>query len=282
MLEQIVASLALRLSEMERQRLAARGTDSVAAHDLYLRGLFQESAFTREANREAMRFYEQALSIDPDYAMAYARIANILELNTRNGWSNDIHADIAKAVELTEKAVGLDPQNPNLHWSLGRSIARLRTPEALERGIKSLERAIELDSDFADAHAYLAVLYIADGRAEDGLKSVETAMRINPRYPFWYLFMRGMTRYVVEDYGSAIADFEAAAERSPTVLFVRWWLAASYAQAGQMEDAEWQFEEMQLMGFESTITTMIETQPIQDPGYLALYREGMRKVGIPE
>ena len=281
-LEQIVDSLALRLSETERRRLASHGTDSVAAHDFYLRGLFQESVFTREGNRQAMRFYEQALSIDPDYAMAYARIANILELNARNGWSGDVQADIAKAVELTEKAVALDPQNPNLHWSLGRATARLRTPEALQRGIKSLERAIELDPNFADAYAFLTVLYVADGRAEDGLKSVETAMRINPRYPFWYLFMRGMTRYVVEDYQSATTDFEAAAERSPTALFVRSWLAASYAQAGQMEDAEWQVEEMLIMGFEGTIAIIVETQPIQDPGYLSLYKEGLRKAGIPE
>jgi adenylate cyclase len=121
-LEKIVASLALRLSETERIRLAAKGTDSVAAHDLYLRGLFLESAFTREGNQEAKRVYEQVLAIDPDYALPYARIANILELNARNGWSVDVPADFAKALELSEKAVTLDPQNPNLHWSLSRSM----------------------------------------------------------------------------------------------------------------------------------------------------------------
>jgi hypothetical protein len=82
-LEKIVGSLELELSEEERRRLAKKGTDSIAAHDLYLRGLFQESTFTREGNQEAMRLYEQALSIDPDYAMPYTRIANILELGGR-------------------------------------------------------------------------------------------------------------------------------------------------------------------------------------------------------
>jgi tetratricopeptide (TPR) repeat protein len=281
-LEQIVGSLALTLSESERRRLAAKGTDSIAAHDLYLRGLFQESAFSRDGNRQAMRLYEQALSIDPDYALPYARMANILELNSRNGWSDDVKADLEKAVALAEKAIHLDPQNPYLYWSLGRSVARLRTPETLERGIKALERAIELDPDFADAYAFLAVLYVADGRADDGLRSVETAIRLNPHYPFWYLFMRGMTRYVVKDYESAIADFEAAAERSPTALFVRWWLAASYAQAGRIDDAEWQVDEMKLMGFKGSIETIIETGHIQDPGYLAIYIDGLRKAGIPE
>jgi len=281
-LEKIVTSLALRLTGEERRRLASHGTDSVAAHDLYLRGLFQESTFAREGSQEAMRLYEQAVSLDPDYAMAYARMANVLELSARNGWSDDVQADLKKAVQLAEKAVALDPQDPNLHWSLGRAAARLRTPGALARGIASLQRAIELDPDFADAYAFLTVLHIADGRAEDGLTSIETAMRLNSRYPFWYLFMRGMARYVLEHYESAIADFEAAAERSPTALFVRWWLAASYAQVGRTDDAEWQVDEMSLMGFEGSIATILETQPIRDPGYLSVYTEGLRKAGIPE
>lgn len=281
-LEKIAGALALKLSEEERRRLAARGTKSVAAHDLYMRGLFKESAFTREGNREAIRLYEQALSVDPDYALPYTRIANILELSSRNGWSDNIQADLKKAVELAEKAATLDPNDPHIYWSLGRAYARFRTPEALKRGIKALQRAIELDPNFADAYAFLAVLYVANGRAEDGLRSVETAMRLNPRYPFWYLFMRGITRYVIEDYNTAIADFEAAAKRSPTALFVRWWLAASYAQAGRMDDAEWQFEEMKTLGFKSNIATIIETQPIQDPRYLSLYKEGLRKAGIPD
>jgi TolB-like protein/class 3 adenylate cyclase len=281
-LEKIVGSLALRLSENERKRLAAKGTDSIAAHDLYLRGLFQESAFTREGNREAMRLYEQALSIDPDYALPYARMANILELSARNGWSNDIQADLTKAVDLAEKAVAIDPQDPNLHWSLGRATARLRMPGALKRGIEALQQAIELDPDFADAHAYLAILHNGDGRAEDGLRSVETAMRLNPRYPFWYLVMRGSAHFCLEDYPSAIADFETAAERNPRAPFVRWFFAASLAQAGQMEDAEWQVDELYLLGFEGNISTIVETQPIQDPECVKRYKEGLRKAGIPE
>jgi TolB-like protein/DNA-binding SARP family transcriptional activator len=280
-LAKIVDSLALELSEHEHRRLGDKGTDSIAAHDLYLRGLSQESAFTREGNRQAMRLYEQALSIDPDYALPYTRMSNIHQLNTDNGWSNDIQADLKLALELAEKAAALDPQNPYVHWSLGRAVTRFMTPEALKRGTVSLQRAIELNPNYADAYAWLSILYVADGRAEDGLRSVETAMRINPRYPFWYLFMRGITRYVVQSYDSAIADFEAAAERSPTALFVRWWLAASYAQAGQMDDAAWQVEEMQIMGFDGTIATIVETGPIQDPGYLSLFDEGLRKAGIP-
>jgi adenylate cyclase len=281
-LAKIIGSLELELSEKERQRLAARGTDSVAAHTLYLRGLYAESRFSREGYREAQRYYEQALAIDPNYALPYTGIANILELSSRNGWSDDIQADLNKAVGLARKAVELDPQNPKVYWSFGRAVARLKTPEYLKRGIEAMRKAIDLDPDFADAYAYLTVLYVSEGRADDGLRSMKTAMRLNPNYPFWYLFLRGIAHFSTENYDAAISDFESASNRSPTAIFLRWWLAASYAEVGRQDDAEWQIVEMESMGFNSNITTIVETQPIQDPGYVAKYKEALRKAGIPD
>jgi adenylate cyclase len=281
-LAKIMGSLSLELSEKERQRLAARGTDSVAAHNLYLKGRYEESRFSRDGYEKAKRYYEQALAIDPNYPLPYTGIANILELSTRNGWSDDIRADLQKAVDLAEKAAKLDPQNPQVYWSLGRATARLRTPESLKEGIEALRKAIDLDPGFADAYAYLTVLYVGEGRAEDGLRSMNTAMQLNPSYPFWYLFLRGIAYFSIENYDAAIADFEAASNRSPTAMFLRWWLAASYAQVGRQDDADWQVMELESMGFNSDIPTIIETQPIQDPGYIAIYEKALRKAGIPE
>ncbi len=49
-----------------------------------------------------------------------------------------------------------------------------------------------------------------------------------------------------------------------------------------MDDAEWQIEELRSLGFKGTITLIVETQPIQDPAYVKLYKQGLRKAGIPE
>jgi tetratricopeptide (TPR) repeat protein len=152
----------------------------------------------------------------------------------------------------------------------------------LKRGIMHMERAIELDPDFADAHAFLGQLYAGEGRPEDGLRTVETAMSMNTRFPFWYLFVRGSNHFVAKDYEQAIADFEAAAERSPTAQFVRWILAAAYVEAGQQDDAEWQVDELMSMGFTGNIRTIIETQPLQHPPFMERYRKALRKAGIPE
>jgi hypothetical protein len=59
-------------------------------------------------------------------------------------------------------------------------------------------------------------------------------------------------------------------------------LAASYAQVGRQDDAEWQYEEAKSMGFKGTIATIVETQSIRDPGDMSIYMRALRKVGIPE
>ena len=64
--------------------------------------------------------------------------------------------------------------------------------------------------------------------------------------------------------------------------FVRFWLAAAYAQAGRMEDAEWQVDELMIMGFDGSVSTIVETGHILDPDYLALEKEGLRKAGFPD
>ena len=147
---------------------------------------------------------------------------------------------------------------------------------------KSMERSIKLDPDFADAYAFLGNLYSSDGRVEDGLRSIETAMQMNDRFPFWYLFMHGINRFYAEDYEQATKSLERDAERSPTAQFVRWWLAAAYVQSGRQDDAEWQVEELNSMGFEGSIETITQTWPNLHKPFMERYVQAMRVAGIPE
>ena len=59
-------------------------------------------------------------------------------------------------------------------------------------------------------------------------------------------------------------------------------MAATYARSERMDDAEWQITEMDMLGFEGTIDTIINTQPIQDPEYISRYRNALKRAGIPE
>jgi len=282
--QKIVEALKLKLTGTDKRRLAHKGTSNVVAYDLYLQGRESESLFSPDSLAEALRLYGQAIEIDPNYSDAYARMANVHVVQVTLGLVDDVESARSKGFSLAERAIEVDAENPFAHWTLGQILLRHgnSTSDAFARSISELERAIEIDPNYADAYAQLSFNYASDGRFEIAMRSIETAMRLNPRYPFWYLVGRGQIYYMQKNYQAAIADFEAAEERNPTITFTKWRLAAAYAQAGRIDDAEWQIDEIQNNGFNSNVDDVIRIIALQRQVDIDHYREGLVKAGLPD
>jgi len=282
--QRIVEALQLKLTGTDKRRLDHQGTTNVAAYDLFLQGREFESMFSREGLAEALRLYSQAIEIDPNYSDAYARMANVHGATVTLGLVDDVESTRSKAISLAERAIEVNAENPFAHWTLGQILFRHgnSTSDTFARSISELERAIEIDPNYADAYAQLSFNFASDGRFEIAMRSIETAMRLNPRYPFWYLVGRGQIYYMQKNYQSAIADLEAAEERSPTITFTKWRLAAAYAQAGWIDDAEWQIDEIQNNGFNSKVDDVLRILALQRQVDIDHYREGLIKAGLPD
>jgi TolB-like protein/Tfp pilus assembly protein PilF len=281
----IVSALAIRLAPEDARRLQSGGTAAFTAYDLLLRGRYEESALTDTGVKRAIAYYEQAVNIDPAYADAYARMANMYDFAVRFGWSDNIERDRLRALRLAKKAVTLGSGNPFAYWTYGRVVSRLggEGEKSQNEAIDALKRAIELEPNYADAYAFISLLYIGSGRPDDANSAMDEAVRLNPRFPFWYRLNRAVIRYMQEDFDAAISDLELAVAQNPTAVFLRWWLAAAYAQVGRQDDAEWQTEEMNALGFYSTVGEIVRSNPvIAFPPYVALFADGLRKAGIPE
>jgi adenylate cyclase len=281
--EKIVTALAINLTVDEKKRIISRPTADVEAYDLLMKGRYAENSFSREGFATAISYYEEAISADPAYSDAYARMANMYDTNVRLGWSKDPKQDTSTALQMSEKAITLDDENFFAQWTRGRILARVRDGGMRNQfqAVGSLERAIGLNPNYADAYAYISYLKVGIGEVDAAVSAIEHAMSLNPDFPFWYIQTRAVIRYMQEDYAAAIDDLIEAAERNPTALFIRWWLAAAYAQAGRQEDAEWQVEEMMVLGFESTVAELVNTSVIHHPPFVERFEEGLRKAGIP-
>jgi tetratricopeptide (TPR) repeat protein len=280
----IVAALEVELATSEEIRLTQHGTESSEAYDLVMQGRFRETTFTLADTERAIRLYEQALEIDPDYAIAYARLANMYDQRSRFGWSDDQAGDVARALELANKSVSLNDNDPYAHWSRGRILSRIKGGGIKNQfeAVAALERAIELDPNYADAYAFISYIYAGVGDLDKGLETIEKAMELNPQPPFWYIRNRGIVRYFNEDYEAAIADFDSATQQNPTSFISRWWLAAAYAQSGDPGEGEWQIEELTELGFDMTIGDILDGSLIFHPPFQERFVEGLRLVGIPE
>ena len=152
----------------------------------------------------------------------------------------------------------------------------------MERAIAELKRVVALDPNFADGYAYLANTFNYSGRAAEALGLMEKAMRINPRFPFWYLYNLGQSQFLLTRYQAAAENFKKAIERNPTVRWPHRWLLATYGHLGLLDDAGWEISELESLNQATTIKQVREDTSITDPGYLELYLEGLRKAGVPE
>ena len=277
----IVEALRVKLTPAEEDRLARQLTDNAEAYDYYIRGLQQESFFTKEGTEESLRLFEKAIELDPSFAAAMGRLATAHTLAAETGWSPAPDESMETARLLAEKAVALDDDLPQAHWAVARVYSRKRLFDG-DRAVASLRKAIALDPNYADGHAFLANILVFVGRAEEALSHIETAMRLNPQFPFWYYYVLGASQFMLTRYDAAVESLEKAIERNPTFTPTHRILVAAYGQLGMTDEAEWEMEELRMLGFEPTLANWKSRILYEDPAYLARYIDGLRKAGVPE
>ena len=131
----------------------------------------------------AIEYFEQAIAKDPNYAIAYAGMADALVAVERNmGAASAGLGDIARARSAAERALELDPMLSEAHSAMASVRAREYAWQDAERGYR---RAIELNPNNALAHLELGFsVLIVQGRFEDGLDEVRRAVTLDPLSPY--------------------------------------------------------------------------------------------------
>jgi adenylate cyclase len=231
--QSIVATLPGLLEQADAKRAERKHTDNMTAYDHLMRGNQYLSRLTPEDNANAQRMYESALSLDPQYACAYARLS-VAYFDSVYIWSMNGSAK-AKSLEFARKAQALDGNDSWSYASLGRALFLQKEDRQAEIHLK---KAMELNPNEADTAAFLAEVTLCFGRPEESLEWSAVAMRLNPHCPDWYLGTKAEALYLVRDYEQSVRTF------MEMTLFDLWdhrTLAASYGQLGQIEEAhkEW-------------------------------------------
>jgi adenylate cyclase len=278
--QKIVAALAVQLSPGEREQLSKRPTSNVAAYDLWARGLAQMNTFTREGVLESRRLFEQAVALDPGFARAWGQIANTYALAADLEIGTATQEEIRRATKIAEHAVALDPTLPQPRWALTRIHF---WQNDVERALAEIQKATTLDPNYADGLAYNGLLLVYSGRAPSAFPLFERAMRINPHFPFWYLYALGNAQFMVTHYDAAAESYRKALERNPNWQPARRMLVASYGHLGRADDAAWEMAELSTAGYEVTIDHYRHSLLARyHPLYFERILAGLRKAGVRE
>jgi adenylate cyclase len=274
----IVAALDVRLTARERVGIERRYTENLEAYDLFLQAREGFLRRTQEGARQARAALERAIVLDPNFAAAHALLAEIGRCEWWYGWREDDGA-LDRALELARTAVALDDELPFAHMFLGW--IHLWRKEH-DQAIAEARRCLALDPNNADGHARFGHTLDLAGRPAEGVPFIETAMRLDPHYPYWYSFLLGHAFHSLERYDEAVVSFRRVISRNPDFFYARIYLAAAYAQLGRIEEAKAEAVEVLRTDVGRWAQRFARHLPLKDPAALARLLDGMRKAGLLE
>jgi adenylate cyclase len=204
-------SVALRpelLKNMSERAMRQPPAD-LTAWDYALRGLWHLRRPTRADGEQAVALLGRAVQLDPDSGFAHAHLAHAHYRMVQHHWTSDREAHLGALVAHADRAVACDPMDANgyLFRSLGCSVQGKR-----DDALVSLRRAVELNPSLPVARSLLGQFLGMAGRTEDGLRELDTAIRLSPRDPQLWTFHGG--RQVVLFIAGRYKESRAASERA--------------------------------------------------------------------
>jgi TolB-like protein/class 3 adenylate cyclase/rhodanese-related sulfurtransferase len=235
--EQIVAALAVKLTDEEEAQQTHHDTENPDADDAYLQGWAHYKLSTPKDLVRAIPFFEEAIRLDPDYAQAHAALAALYWDAFRNDWAFDLGMPSFRAEAFANDHLeqALKTPTPLAHAVQSRMFAAYGFhTEAVEEA----EKAVALGPNDATAIAGLAHVLVFADRPGEGLAFIQDAMRLDPHHPPSYLIILGAAQFGVENYEAAVATFERAVKRNPENEKPLIYLASSYSHLSRMREAE--------------------------------------------
>jgi TolB-like protein/Tfp pilus assembly protein PilF len=224
----IASRLKDKLSGADEARVTKTYTTNPEAYQLYLKGSFYHSKYTEEGYRKGIEYYEKAIAVDPNYALAYHGIAAACDF--ANGFYLSPREAEPKAKAAALKALELDNTLAETHYLLGKIVFWYEWDwTAAEREWK---RANELDPSYP---AYYPVYLAATGRAEDAVKAQQLLQQRSPLNLNVNLDLVGILR-TAGRYDQAIEQTRKALELDPNF----WW---SYQELGLAYERKKQYPE---------------------------------------
>jgi TolB-like protein/Tfp pilus assembly protein PilF len=229
----VVDKLKLKLLSDDRKALWKRYTQNLPAYHLYLKGRYiWNKRFVPGAIQKAIEYFQQAIQVDPRYALAYTGLADAYTV--LGAYALKAPKDIfplAKA--MVEKAFEVDPELAEAHASL--AYIRMAYDYDFAGAERECKRALEL-TDHAIAHQYLSYILTVTGRMDEALKEIDRALELDPLSPLVNA-AAGRALCYARQYEASVEQLKKTIDLDPHLPLGHCYIAMTYSLQGRYEEA---------------------------------------------
>ena len=237
--QDILNAIEIKLLRKEKDAVLKKYTENTDAYELYLRGLFYVNKFTPDGFLKAIEYFDKAIAIDPNYAIAYAQLTfcytNLLDFNW--GANEDL---LPKAKAAAKKSLELDDQISESHMALGR--IKLHQEWNVRDAIVEYKKALAINPNSADAHIQLGFCLAYRSQCEEAMKQADIAESLDPLslLNIWYLTVMP---WRCHDYETVLANGKKLIDMEPNFFGGHLWAGGGYLGMQRYDKAIAEFEQ---------------------------------------
>lgn len=238
--QKVADKLTVNLSGDEQKQLLRPFTGNSDAYQLYLKGRFYWNKRTVDGVKKSIEYFQQAINVDPNFALAYAGLADSYTMAGSYGYSILPPAQaMPQAEAAAAKALAIDDSLAEVHASLG--YIKFTYDWDWVGAEQEFKRAIALNPLYDTAHHWYSHELIALGRTREGMAEAQRALELSPTDTVMNEHM-GWTYLMARDYDHAIQSASKAVELDPDFLLAHRVLGLAYQYKGQHGQAAAEFE----------------------------------------
>jgi adenylate cyclase len=282
--ERVVGALAPAVETAEIERARYKPTESLDAYAIYLRGLAKFYQYGNQlATTEALRLFNSAIELDPDFALAYSHAGHCYAHAKTNGWFSGTASEIAEASRLAQRALEHGKDDASVLCGSGWALAFVARDLGVGTGL--VDRALMLNSNLAEAWRCSGWMKNWLGEPKLAIEHFARAMRLSPLGRWLVDIQSGIAHahFFLGRYDEAASWAAMAFQDNPDFQAGLRIGAASNAMAGRPEEAREPVHRLQRLNPTLRVSNLNHVlgayRRAED---LTRYEEGLRKAGLPE
>jgi adenylate cyclase len=231
----ILAAMRIKLSRGEEERVFAKGTRNFESYLKLAEAREVMNGFNKETLLRARQLAEEAIALDPDYALAYSTAAALISNAAAINAYNDPRPELERGMELVQKAISLNDGLAHPHTILAQYHVRLNRD--YDKAVVEVERAMNLEPDSSSVFANAGTIFKLAGQYEAALRALNKAISLSPQPNPIMLHNLGHAYSFLGRYEEAVAIYGKSRELSPNHMVTHLSVVATLVLMGKGDEA---------------------------------------------